>query len=543
MKRLLFIVIALSFILVSQPRPVYAAADATVEFQEAVGSTVSNGNVNLNFQAYKTNEQGVMVYSALSILGGLPQADPTGAMNPDGTTKVVYSRGLMGDMGRSIAMLYEYKPADTGLYVADLMHSAGIAQPAYAQGLGFASLSPILDTWKTFRNVAYFFFVVIFLLIGFLIMLRQKVGGQTVVTAQQAIPHVIVSLLFVTFSYAIAGLLIDLMYLFMFLILGLFGKLPGDFIGMNFLQLGFKMMSSGAGSAYEVVSAFSKSAEVSLGTFGSDVVGFISGVSMMVIVAIAIALNVFRLFFELLKTYVTIILNIVFAPILLMMGAIPGKNVFGAWIKNLVGNLAAFPTVLMVLIVFDELTGGISNNPDLVGKIESGGFNPPYLFQGFIDGGVAGALSFAVGLGALLIMPELVKKVKETMGAKGGMFEQLAGDVGKNLKAGWSGGELIPGLAMTNTAKWPAGGVSGKNILGKAAFGTSETRAEHKKEHYKGGFLREGIMGGLGREAGKVGGVPIRAIQRTRQSSELTAKAQNAANTQNQLKQEQQRTI
>jgi hypothetical protein len=41
-----------------------------------------------------------------------------------------------------------------------------------------------------------------------MIMFRTKVG-QAAITAQQAIPNVVIAMLAVTFSYAIAGLMID----------------------------------------------------------------------------------------------------------------------------------------------------------------------------------------------------------------------------------------------------------------------------------------------------------------------------------------------
>ena len=80
-----------------------------------------------------------------------------GRKNPDGTT----SEGALQTGGRLIGALYNNPPASADLYVADLMHSFNIAQPAYAQGLGFSSLSPILTGWKIFRNIAYVFFVLI----------------------------------------------------------------------------------------------------------------------------------------------------------------------------------------------------------------------------------------------------------------------------------------------------------------------------------------------------------------------------------------------
>ncbi|MBT3249683.1 MAG: hypothetical protein HN846_03405 [Candidatus Pacebacteria bacterium] len=392
-------------------------------------------------------------------VGGRPM--PKGAAKDGQSKEVTYSKGIVGGSSEAIAWIFNNPAANTETYIADVMNSAGIVTPAYAQGLGFASLDPILNTWKTFRNMAYLLFVVIFMVIGFLIMMRQKVGGQTVVTAQQAIPQIIITLILVTFSYAIAGLLIDLMYLVMYLLLALFGKTQTkDFLNKSFLSLGASMIGNGGKTAFEAVQNFSEEATTTFAEIGQSALEILGGLSLVVVVSIAIALKVFELFFELLKTYVIIILTIAFSPILLALGAIPGKNVFGQWMKDLVGNLAAFPAVMLVLIIFDELTGNISGT-----SIETGGFQPPYLF----GSGTGGALPFIVGVGMLMIMPEIVKEAKKAMGAKEGIFTQFARDIGGSLKQGWQGGEMVPGLAFTNTSKWAGGGLSGENLTRKGA--------------------------------------------------------------------------
>ena len=69
-----------------------------------------------------------------------------------------------------------------------------------------------------------------------------------------------------------------------------------------------------------------------------EAIGWISGLSGAVIVGIAILLGSFKIFFELLKSYVSIILQVVFAPIILMMDAMPGQNKFMSWIKNIIGK-------------------------------------------------------------------------------------------------------------------------------------------------------------------------------------------------------------
>jgi hypothetical protein len=71
-------------------------------------------------------------------------------------------------------------------------------------------LSGVDVLWGRVRNIAYVMFVIIMIVIGFMIMFRSKIGGQTMVTIGNAIPNVIIALVLVTFSFAIAGLIIDL---------------------------------------------------------------------------------------------------------------------------------------------------------------------------------------------------------------------------------------------------------------------------------------------------------------------------------------------
>lgn len=315
-------------------------------------------------------------------------------------------------MTKFIADLYAHPAADTQTYIADLMNSAGIATPAYAQGLGFSSLNPILNVWKTFRNLAYLFFVIVFLFIGFAIMFRANIGGKTAITAQQAIPSIIMALLTVTFSYAIAGLLIDGMYLFMFLLIALFKGGDTTLMNQSFIGLGFGLVGRGAESAVTAVSTFiTDSITIPVVDY---IAGIIGGLTAGIIVAIAILVGVFRLFIELLKTYINIVITIAMAPIALMMGAIPGNNAFSVWVKSLIGNLIAFPTVLVLLLIFDEIYTSASASPQF-----GTGFLPPFL----LGSGTSGSVLFMIGLALILAMPEAITQAKKAFGAtEGGVF-------------------------------------------------------------------------------------------------------------------------
>ncbi len=398
----------------------------------------------------------------------------------------VASSGIIPGLGKAIGFMYENPPASSQQYVAYVLKSAGvnIAQPAYAQfgGLGFSSLLPILDTWVRMRNLAYLFFVILFVVIGFMIMFRQKLGGQTVVTVQQAIPQIIISLLAVTFSFAIAGLLIDLMYLSMYLLLALFENTnSGRYMSGNLFVLGGNLMTQGVstlnGSIIELVhSVFGQN-------FLTDIFAGTVGLGGSLVFAIAIAIRLFTLFFLLLKTYIGIILSIVTAPIALMLGAIPGKNNFSAWIKGLIGNLAAFPTVLFVLLLFESLTENINRG-------QTGGFVPPYLG----GNGSAAAVSNMIGIGMILIIPTIVEEVKKALGAGDGVFGPYGKALSESVGAGWkryggAGAKAIgTGAAMGVGAA--AGGVGGAIIGG----GNKAIRGKY-------GEILQGVKKGAGRGA------------------------------------------
>jgi hypothetical protein len=356
----------------------------------------------------------------------------------------IYGPSAIGSVSNYIATLYQ-PPASSTTYIADVFESAKIIPEAQAQGTGFAALNPILETWKTFRNLAYMFFVVIFLVIGFMIMFRHKIDGQTVVTAQQAIPNIVISLIFVTFSYAIAGLMIDLMYVFMYLIVGLFGG-SRQLLNQNIFQLGFRLITQGFGESLTTVN---QSIQQIVSVAGlKQIAGWTSSLTVSVIVAIAILFSVFKLFLELLKSYIMIILNVAFGPLFLMMGALPGNNTFGNWVKQIVGNLSAFPAVLMLMLISDMLANY---------NLQSGGFMPPFM----LGQGIGGAMPAIVGIGILLITPEAIQQVKKALGVEEGIFGQLASSAMSQAKTGAPLGGRLGGLATGGTMGGLAGGLGG----------------------------------------------------------------------------------
>lgn len=379
------------------------------------------------------------------------------------SSRSVAMGGAVGGLATMMNGMYQRPIASSTTYIADVLESANVVTPAYAQGLGFAALDPILDLWKTFRNIAYIFFVIIFVVIGFMIMFRQKLG-QTAITAQQAIPKIIIALILVTFSYAIAGFAIDLMYLTMTLIIGVFyNVLPAgnEILGYDILKLISTLVGAvWDGDANRTLISNIVGGTVNSSGLGTELIGAIGGTLLTVILAIAVLIGTVRLFFELLRCYATVVLSVVVSPLLLMMEAIPGKSAFKGWVKTLVGHLSAFPVVLMVLVMFYAFTDNAVR--------PTGGFMPPFM----LGSGQAGNITSVMGLAIILAMPDIVQSIRKTIAPENTFASMIVSSASKNAKQAWSG-KVPLGLNAKNISKGVAYTAGGAVVggVGGAVYG------------------------------------------------------------------------
>lgn len=386
--------------------------------------------------------------------------------------------GAIGGITNLIAAMYARPPASSVEYFADLGRNLGIVKPAYAQGgVGFQGLTPILPLWKAFRNIAYLFFTIVFVIIGFAIMFRVKLDPQTVISIQNAIPRIVVALILVTFSYAIAGLLIDLIYILISLgIMGLgsFGAISltkatdlqnqyikSDLLGTMLMFSGKAWTviknAPGAGPILAVgIIAFVIQLLISIAAIvvtggaalpvvtglqailGPVVGGVTSGMIMIILALLFIIIGYLtKILLMLVKAYVSIIFLIIFGPLLLTVDAFPSKGE-GArgWFFNLLANISVFPVVVMICVIADLLMETVSSKqmwgPPLVGSSTS-------------------ILTFAIGLGTLMLIPNVADLIQQWIGAKalpfgtGVSFEPLTREgwpkfqeqFGKGVSKGW----------------------------------------------------------------------------------------------------------
>ena len=270
-------------------------------------------------------------------------------------------------IAQAMNTMYAYKPAHVGTYLADLGQRAKIVPPAYAQGLGFSALTPVLDIWKASRNLAYLGFTLMFIVTGILIMIRQKIDPQTVISIQQALPRLVITLLLITFSYAIAGFVIDLMYVLINLSIQLFktfglydsiGNFQNEVLGQSILGTMIReIFGSFNSDATEAISRVvddifgdNQWATLGLGQLLSHTIGY-------VIVAFMLLYAGFKTFIILLMSYVKLIIGVIVGPIQIMFNALPGSDSFKKWLMGLLSNIAPFVIVVIMLLLAGVFVG------------------------------------------------------------------------------------------------------------------------------------------------------------------------------------------
>ncbi|TSC87856.1 MAG: Uncharacterized protein G01um10147_359 [Microgenomates group bacterium Gr01-1014_7] len=129
-------------------------------------------------------------------------------------SQVNLSGGALGATTSIIGALYANPPISTSQYLANLGEQIGFVKPAHAQviGSGAQVLDPISKLWQVSRNISYVAMIVVFVIIGMMVMFRNRINPQTVITAQAALPGLVIGLILITFSYFLAALISDMAF-------------------------------------------------------------------------------------------------------------------------------------------------------------------------------------------------------------------------------------------------------------------------------------------------------------------------------------------
>jgi len=472
-------------------KSIFAQSTSGTDYLKAKQDAIKKGN---NQEAWMSEAMSSnMVTGIQAITGPLPDD----VLNGKPTSFV--PGGAIGMTNQMISALYT--PQASGIeYVASIKDNF-LGKPAYAQGIGFQGLQPILPLWREFRNVIYVLTSLFFISIGVMVMLRIKISPQAVVTVQSAIPQIITTLILVTFSYAIAGFLIDLSYVVQSLFLailfngsgGLASKLFTGGINPNFSDLS----QAGLGTVFSLTWKATPFWALILlaGVPTAIIAGIVTLVSAgalavpmafvaaggflltFLILLIMILVWVIKFFFGCVKCYIMIIIKIILAPLEIGLGALPNSKLnFSTWIWDLVANLAVFPISIIFLVLANII----------IDACAKGLWRPPIVDSWVITGVTwpsGGLISVAVGLATLMILsklptmiPEFVFQIKPSPWGKaiGETFKPIGGFAGKAAKTGAGQGlgglDSKVGRYQDSNGVWHNDDLRGKVVAGANKF-------------------------------------------------------------------------
>lgn len=465
----LFLFLLISFTLVSPTKNLLAVevdADGTpIEEAEETSTKRANGSLSLSDEVkqeiidkYKASDEisqegwGKSMWFATEMVGLDISIGDVEAMlnNPSWTPG-----GLIGFTNSAIASLY-HPPISGTQYIANSINNI-LSKPTYAASTGgaFNNLQEILPIWKTCRNAIYVLFSIVFIIMGLLIMLRVKISPQATITIQNSIPKIIITLILVTFSYAIIGLLIDLTYLVQALVLSLLinNNTKGLLANTNIADLikgsfdTFKslatnaMYSSDLTAVNATLSALGAIVGAAIGGISGGWQGAAAGTAIGVttgalILSIFALIQMIRFFFGCAKTYIVLLIKIVSAPIEIAIGAFPNSKIgFGSWFIQTLGYASVFPISMIFLVFLNIICNAVSfSNMWTPGVLESSIVSP---YIGSI-----------IGIAGLIILPKLPDLIPEAI------FQIKPSPFGKALTEGAKAypGHRIVG-AVTGVAK------------------------------------------------------------------------------------------
>ncbi|MFZ2206524.1 MAG: hypothetical protein WA061_03040 [Microgenomates group bacterium] len=484
--------------------------------------------------------------------------------NPDDGDKN-FTKSILGMGSSLIAYPFMNPPASGAYWVTNTLQNAGLIAPSYAaEGIGFASIKPIMGLWKVFRDISYMLLVLFLIAIGFMIMFRVKINPQTIISVENSLPKLAVVMILITFSFAISGFLIDLMYLLIALFISALGSvenvknfdvkqlqniylsadpgtiydaLMGDVTNKGWhipldlsnpltltgvapvvnilltvifrplaVLYGFGwqfrgVLGSGLASIVDMIvgivfawftpgiasnialafgledlfTAFQDiaGATFSIGKLTNLVTGpalrlpftiviFLIGFFFLppLIIGIFFIFTIFyvwaRVFMALFTAYIQIILLIIFSPFFILLELIPGsKLTFSQWLKNLAGELIAFPTVVVVF----TLSYIIGQMGQAAGMSSPAFFSPPFVAKADVN-----TFGTLISFGLAFLIPDFIKSMKEAIGAKGLGVNAGIGLFFGGAEAGVGG--VMGGVGTFSSVKLAAPGMI-SNIINK----------------------------------------------------------------------------
>ena len=370
-------------------------------------------------------------------------------------TVVNYSTGngaLMSLANYTDKLAFASPPVSTSYYLASLGKNLGIdivptAYAANGQGIGFGAFYSVLKLWRVMANIAYGLLAIVFVIIGFLIMFRSKLNSQAEITIQTALPRLVVTMILIAFSYPIAGLLVDFMYLIIYAFVGFLSSNnlinAGKTLQIIFTSDPFRatlMKGFAKNAAWNVGGGVNQGIKSLVGQTAGNLIGGLAGsatdILLWVLLAFFLLYITLHIFITMLKAYAEILLYVALAPVYILGNAFPGSSAFSSWLKTLIAKLLVFPVIIfhyiIVAILVDSQAWGATGN--LYNQGISVGWSPPMFNFNTGTAGVKAILSI-VSLGILYLAPKAAETTENLVKGQlnldmnqaiGGAYQQVA---------------------------------------------------------------------------------------------------------------------
>jgi len=274
-------------------------------------------------------------------------------------TGVGYRPGISG-----LAAAISTNPISGIAYTKSLISKFNPVQPVSAQGFGFKTgASAVLKLWTVSRNISFALLTLVVIIFAFMIMFRVKISPQVVISVQTALPKLITAMILITFSYAIAGFAIDLMYVVIGIIASFIAS--GHLSNFSAVILYNSFVNySAIGLLFEYWFAFVVTSLISIVSSVNPLI-WIGGLLLFIFSIVAVLVMIwftFKIIILMLKNYANIVLTIVTGPFEILLGTVAPGMGFGAWIKKLISHLAVYPLMgLMFFMAFFFLAQSINS--------------------------------------------------------------------------------------------------------------------------------------------------------------------------------------
>lgn len=366
----------------------------------------------------------------------------------------------------SIYKDYQNRPISGIKYLSVSISKFTTVPVANAQGFGFGAVDGLQQYWNGFRDVAYALSVLVVIIFAFMIMFRVKLSPQLVVSVQTSLPKVIGALVLATFSYAIAGFVIDLSYV----VGGLLASLMNLAGFSNSFEDAFKVImpiegTTVLGGFYILIWMFGYTIAFLLAAViaffstwvGLSGYGFLAGLIMILMtvwVFILMLWYTLKVPWVLLKNLISLFLSIVVAPIQIMIGSLVPNIGFGMWLRKIIAETLVFPLTGLFMFLaaatlqasfvasFGQIGQGITS---IFGGIDGTNLWAPPILGSSAD--MAGILWLAMSFVFITMIPKAVDIMKMlVMGAKfdfGSAIGEAAGAFGILPTAQKAGGQFV----------------------------------------------------------------------------------------------------